>query len=110
MRLAIVIPGFQAGPDDWCIPAFTNLASELAKSVDVEVFALRYPHARRTYRVGKVTVHSLGAGSLRGRRVFGLSLLKLWRDAFRQISKIHATRPFDVVLGIWATESGWLAT
>ena len=110
MRLAIVIPGFQADADDWCIPAFTNLARELSQSASVEVFALRYPHRRSSYRVGRVRVHALGGGAFRGRRLFAISLLNLWRDFLRAITAVHDKRPFDAIFGVWATESGWLAT
>ncbi len=110
MRLAIVIPGFQANEEDWCIPAFTNLARELSKSVSVHVFALRYPHVRGSYRVGRVWVHALGGGAFRGQRLFGVSLLNLWRDTMRKIKSLHSKQPFDAIIGLWASESGWLAT
>ncbi len=109
LKLAIVIPGFQADDRDWCIPAFTNLAQELSKSTELHVFALLYPHRRDTYRIGDVTVHALGGGALRGRRVKGASLLKLWRDTLKEIETEHRRTPFGVIIGVWATESGWLA-
>jgi glycosyltransferase involved in cell wall biosynthesis len=110
MRLAIVIPGFQASEQDWCIPAFTNLARELAKSNEVHVFALRYPHVRRSCQVGRVWVHAIGGGAFGGRRFFGASLLKLWYETLRHMKAVHRRRQFDAIIGIWATESGWLAT
>lgn len=110
MKLAIVIPGFQADERDWCIPAFTNLAHELAKSVELHVFALRYPGVRGDYRVGQVHVHALGGGILAGQRVPLVSLLNLWRDAARAVGSEHRKTNFQTIIGIWATESGWLAT
>lgn len=110
MKLAIVIPGFQANERDWCIPAFTNLARELASMVELHVFTLRYPHVRRRYRIGDVRVHALGGGALFGTRLLGASLLKLWRDALSELQREHHRKPFDAIIGIWATESGWLAT
>lgn len=110
MKLAIVIPGFQANERDWCIPAFTNLAQELSRRDEVHVYALRYPHRRDDYKIGVVWVHALGGGQIFGRRLRGLSLAKLWADTLRSIAKEHASGSFDVVIGIWATESGWLAT
>ncbi|HVG00041.1 MAG TPA: glycosyltransferase [Chloroflexia bacterium] len=109
VKLAIVIPGFQAGERDWCIPAFTNLAQELSMRNETHVFALRYPHARGEYSIGSVRVHALGGGRLLGRRVRGISLGKLWADTLRGIAREHGRAPFDAVVGIWATESGWLA-
>ncbi|MDQ3704424.1 MAG: glycosyltransferase [Chloroflexota bacterium] len=110
MKLALVIPGFQASDTDWCIPAFTNLARELSLRNEVHVFALRYPHRRGDYSIGAVRVHALGGGQLLGRRILGASLAKLWADTLRSLAREHTTAPFDVILGIWATESGWLAT
>lgn len=108
MKLAIVIPGFQASDRDWCIPAFTNLAQELSKRNETHVFALRYPHARGEYSIGSVRVHALGGGQFLGRRVRGISLGKLWADTLRGVGREHGRAPFDAVVGIWATESGWL--
>src|SRR3954451_2953666 len=110
MKLAIVIPGYQANAYDWCIPAFTNLAHELARHDEVHVFALRYPARRARYKVGDVRVHAVGGGAFAGQRVPVLSLLNLWRQALFDIRVEHTIAPFTAVVGIWATESGWLAT
>ncbi|MEP6775000.1 MAG: glycosyltransferase family 4 protein [Chloroflexota bacterium] len=110
MRLALVIPGFQSDENDWCIPAFTNLARTLADQVDLHVFALRYPQRRDYYSIGKIHVHSVGAGAIFGTRIVGVSLLKLWSDFARTFDAEHTIAPFDAVIGVWATESGWLAT
>jgi glycosyltransferase involved in cell wall biosynthesis len=110
MRLALVIPGFQSDQNDWCIPAFTNLAHRLSEQVDIHVFALRYPQRRDDYSIGKVRVHSIGAGMVLGTRIVGVSLLKLWSDFAHTFRGEHDIAPFDAVIGIWATESGWLAT
>jgi glycosyltransferase involved in cell wall biosynthesis len=110
MRLALVIPGFQSDEHDWCIPAFTNLAHALAEHVDLHVFALRYPQRRDDYTIGRVTIHSIGAGAIFGARLFGVSLVKLWSDFARTFAAEQAHAPFDAVIGVWATESGWLAT
>src|SRR5207253_516516 len=91
------------------IPVFTNLARELAEQVELHVFALRYPQRRDNYTIGKVQVHSIGAGAVGRFRLFGISLGKLWTDFFATIEQVHSANPFDAVVGIWATESGWLA-
>src|SRR5205823_4392736 len=39
-----------------------------------------------------------------------LSLLKLWREGLGNIAGEHRRARFDAVVGVWATESGWLAT
>lgn len=110
MKLAIVIPGFQADERDWCIPAFTNLAQQLAQHVELHVFTLRYPARRDRYRIGAVKVHAIGGGAFWGRRAIGASLLKLWRDTLIEMRREHRRGRFDAIIGIWATESGWLAT
>lgn len=110
MKLALVIPGFQADQADWCIPAFTNLAHELAKHVELHVFALRYPHRTANYTIGRVHVHALGGGAFKGRRVILLSLARLWQNLVYSIKREHAASPFSAIMGVWATESGWLAT
>ena len=110
MKLALVIPGFQASDTDWCIPAFTNLAQELSRRNEVHVFALRYPYRRADYAIGDVQVHALGGGQILGRRLRGVSLGKLWADALGSIGREHGAAPFDAIIGIWGTESGWLAT
>jgi glycosyltransferase involved in cell wall biosynthesis len=109
-KIAIVIPGFQSSTEDWCIPVFTNLAREISSRAELHVFALRYPHRRDTYMVGDVHVHALGGGAWSGLRIPGMSLLKLWRDSLLAIHGENARAPFKAVVGIWATESGWLAT
>ena len=63
MNLALLIPGFQAHDHDWCIPAFTNLAHEVAKTTELHVFALRYPGIKRSYTIGRVQVHAIGGGA-----------------------------------------------
>src|SRR5438309_1552404 len=110
MKLAIVIPGFQANERDWCIPAFTNLAHELAKSVELHIFALRYPGQKRKYRIGQVNVHAFGGGAVAGQRIPIASLFKLWRDASHAVQAEHRKASFHAIVGVWATESGWLAT
>jgi glycosyltransferase involved in cell wall biosynthesis len=110
LKLAIVIPGFQSDVRDWCIPVFTNLARSLSRRVELHVFALRYPQRRDNYRIDDTYVHATGAGAFGDRRVFGLSLLKTWLDFWKDIEREHASGKFDVVMGIWATESGMLAT
>ncbi|MEO8284952.1 MAG: glycosyltransferase [Chloroflexota bacterium] len=110
MKLALVIPGFQSSPDDWCIPVFTNLARELSSQVELHVFALRYPGRRERYSIGNVYVHALGGGAFARRRVPGVSLLRLWRSFTVDVHREHKSSPFSAVMGIWATEAGWLAT
>jgi glycosyltransferase involved in cell wall biosynthesis len=110
LKLALVIPGFQSDERDWCIPVFTNLARSLARRLELHVFALRYPQRRDSYGIGDTRVHSIGAGAFGHRRIWGLSLLKTWSDFEHDLAQEHHASPFDAIMGIWATESGMLAT
>jgi glycosyltransferase involved in cell wall biosynthesis len=103
-RVALVLPGFSADESDWCIPALLNYVRALAERVDVEVFALRYPHRGDRYRIGAATVQSLGWAQRRG-----LYSLTLWLAAYRAILRRHRASPFSVVHAFWAEEPAWIA-
>ena len=100
----LITPGFSADETDWCIPALLDLVRSLANQHEVTVFALRYPHRPRSYRVFDATVQALGggfAGGLRRGPVLARALAALVREGRRQ--------RFDVVHGFWADEAGALA-
>ncbi len=97
------MPGFSAGPDDWCIPALRSLAARLARTDEVRLLTLRYPYRASRYAVDGVEVTALGGGLARGQ-----ASLQLWRDALRTLAAEHRRRPFDVLHAFWATESGAL--
>lgn len=103
MRVAIIVPGFSAAENDWCIPALLNFARAVAQLVEVEVFALRYPHRRADYHIGHASVHSLGWAQRRG--VYSLAL---WDEAIRAIARRHHEKPFDLLHAFWADEPGWI--
>ncbi len=104
MRLGILLPGFSSDENDWAIPVQLNLVRELAKTDDVRVLALRYPHRRDQYAIHGVPVISLGAGQVRG---FGR--LRLWLDALRTLAQLHRQQPFDLLHAMWADETGLIA-
>jgi glycosyltransferase involved in cell wall biosynthesis len=103
MRVGLVMPGFSAGPDDWCIPALRGFAARLARTDEVRLLTLRYPYRASRYTVEGVEVTALGGGLARGQ-----ASLPLWRDALRSLAAEHRRRPFDVLHAFWATESGAL--
>jgi glycosyltransferase involved in cell wall biosynthesis len=105
MRVGLVTPGFSASARDWCIPAQLDLVRALAAGDDVRVFALRYPHERRTYEVYGAEVEAFGAAQRRGPH-----RPLLWARALAGILGAHRRRPFDVLHALWAHEPGFLAT
>jgi glycosyltransferase involved in cell wall biosynthesis len=104
VRVGLVVPGFSADPHDWCIPALRNLVAWLARADDVRVIALRYPYAARRYAVFGAEVTALGGGTRQGR-----DSVHVWRHTLGTLAAEHRRRPFDVLHGFWATESGALA-
>ncbi|GAB4515580.1 MAG: glycosyltransferase family 4 protein [Anaerolineae bacterium] len=105
MKIGLIVPGFSAHEQDWCIPALLNLARVLATRHDVHILTLRYPHERRTYNIYGASVYALGGGTRSG--VFRLPLMA---RALRILREAHQRAPFDVLHGLWADEPGWIAT
>jgi len=103
LRIALLLSGFSSDENDWCIPALLNFVRATSQHVDLEVFALRYPHRRDTYRIGNATVHSLGWAQRRG-----VHSLTLWTNAVSLITQRHRQKPFDVIHALWLDEPGWL--
>jgi len=104
VRVGLVVPGFSAAPDDWCIPALRHLARRLAVTDHLRVIALRYPYRADRYTLESFEVVSLGGGLRRRAATLGL-----WRTAFELLVREHHRQPFDVLHAFWATESGCLA-
>src|SRR5262249_60380354 len=88
MRVGLVTPGFSASARDWCIPAQLDLVRALAAGDDVRVFAVRYPHERRTYDVYGAEVRAFGGAQRRG-----LHRPLLWARALAGPLSAHRPRP-----------------
>lgn len=104
MKIGIVVPGFSAHEQDWCIPALLKLVRELARGNELHVFALRYPHQRSVYTVYGAAVHALGGGQARD-----LARLPLLARALGSIYAEHRRKRFDMLHALWADEPGWVA-
>jgi glycosyltransferase involved in cell wall biosynthesis len=104
MRVGLIVPGFSANAEDWCIPALRHLARALASTGDVRVITLRYPYRAERYTVDGAEVIALGGAARRG-----LATLDVWRKALGVVRQEHRRRAFDVLHAFWATESGFLA-
>jgi glycosyltransferase involved in cell wall biosynthesis len=104
MRICLFTPGFCADDEDWCIPALSHLVGTLAERHELTVISLRYPHRDDRYRARGATVRSLGGAGHKGLRRLGMLLRA--QAAFR---REHHAAPFDLVHGLWADESGFVA-
>ncbi|HLZ28225.1 MAG TPA: glycosyltransferase family 4 protein [Chloroflexota bacterium] len=104
MRVGLVVPGFSANVQDWCIPALRHLARSLATQDDVRVIAVRYPYSAARYTVEGAEVIALGGAERRGP-----ATPDVWRRTLAVLRAEHRRRAFDVLHAFWATESGLLA-
>lgn len=104
LKIGLIIPGFSASEDDWCIPAQLNLVRRLTRQVEVHVFPLRYPFHRRPYTVYDAVVHPQGGAETRGIR-----RLPLLRRAVAAVIAEHRSRPFSALHAMWADEPGFVA-
>jgi len=105
VRVGLVVPGFSADDEDWCIPVLVDAAKELARRVDLDIFTLRYPPHRAGYRVFRAQVHAFG-GPASG----GVGRFPLLSRAIAAIVREHRARPFAALHGVWADEPGFVAT
>lgn len=103
MKIALLVPGFSAHEQDWCIPCLLDHVRTLARWAEVHVFTLRWPERGGTYPVFGATVHALN-----GRTGLGPRVMSLWARAVRAIAAEHRRAPFDVVHAIFADEPGWV--
>ena len=104
VRIGVVVPGFSADENDWCVPALRDFVTQLALEDDVWVLALRYPTSARRYSVFGASVRALGGGVKRRAQA-----ALLWGDAFAALAVEHRRRPFDVIHAFWADETGSIA-
>jgi glycosyltransferase involved in cell wall biosynthesis len=104
MRIGLVVPGFSANRDDWCIPALRHLVIRLVGAADVHIFALRYPDRRGHYEVFGAQVTALGGGD-----ATGVGSARLWQRTASAIAAEQRRRRFDVLHAFWAGEPGFVA-
>lgn len=103
-RIGLVVPGFSASEDDWCIPALLTLVRVLSQRAQVRVFSIRWPDRCRDYGVHGATVHAFGGGTAKM-----WSRAALLGRALSHVVRAGRREPFDVLHGFWADEPGTLA-
>ncbi|MBV9280970.1 MAG: glycosyltransferase [Chloroflexi bacterium] len=104
MKVGLVVPGFSAGPDDWCIPVLVDVVRVLNRYVELHILALRYPHQAGRYRLHGAQVHALGGGTARD-----LRRAALLARGLAALAAEHRRGRFDVLHGLWADEPGSVA-
>ncbi|MCC7361388.1 MAG: glycosyltransferase family 4 protein [Anaerolineales bacterium] len=104
MKIGLVVPGFSAHEQDWCIPALLDYVRALARLAEVHVFTLRWPERGGAYPVYGATVRALD-----GRKRLGPRVVALWARAVRAIAVEHRRGSFDALHAFWLDEPGWVA-
>ncbi|MFN8514004.1 MAG: hypothetical protein U0841_15750 [Chloroflexia bacterium] len=104
MKIALIVPGFSADEQDWCIPALRNLVGELARADEIVVITLRYP-----YRAARYTAFGARVIALGGAQARGIASAALWRRTLAAIRAEHRRGRIDALHAFWATEAGALA-
>src|SRR5688500_11234055 len=114
MKVALVTPGgFSPDGRYDVIPALVALAAELAQRHDIHVFAFGGTGEVVRYPSGDASVHLLGEPArvepAPGRGERARRLLRSGAELWRELRLAGATRCFDVVHALWATDAGALA-
>jgi len=105
MNVGILIPGFSANEQDWCIPVYLNLVRMMARTDNIRVFTLRYPPRRDMYSIFGARVFAIG-----GRYdTAGVGRWLLLLRAIREVIRQHRAQPFNILHAIWADETGFAA-
>jgi glycosyltransferase involved in cell wall biosynthesis len=104
MKIGLVTPGgFDRSGTERVTPAFLWFVERLARRHEVHVYTLyQYPEPQEYALLG-ATVHNLGYAGRAGPGADGL------RRGLRALRREHRRGRFDVIHGLWATESGFLA-
>jgi glycosyltransferase involved in cell wall biosynthesis len=104
MKIALVTPGgFDRSGTERVLPVFLSLVERLAQRHEVHVYTLyQYPQPQE-YRLAGAAIHNLGYAHRPWNRPGEL------RRALQVVLKEHRRARFDVLHGLWASESGLLA-
>jgi glycosyltransferase involved in cell wall biosynthesis len=97
VKIALVVPGGVDRSGEYrVIPALLSLMQRLARSHELQVFALAQEERPDSWDLAGARVHNIGRGHTR------------WH-ALRSILAEHRRAPFDVAQSIWSGRSGFIA-
>lgn len=100
MKIGLVTPGgFDRSGTERVIPVFLWLVERLARQHEVHVYTLYQRPEPEEFSLLGATVHNVGYGRRRG-RLSGIA------QTVRVLLAEHRRAAFDVLHGLWATESG----
>jgi glycosyltransferase involved in cell wall biosynthesis len=107
LNVAILTPGFAVDEADTnCVPALQDFLLALRRqhpSVELTVFALRYPHTRQSYHW-----HGIEVKPANGRQSgFPASLLS-WARLMQDFAGVMRRRPIQIVHSFWLGECAFL--
>lgn len=97
MKLAIITKGFAQGNNDWCLPPLIDYVRSISDRVEIDIYALYYPHKQRNYHVFGTRVFSFDL-SRQNRLRRRLS----WYKIRSRLAKVHSVKPYDLIHAIWA--------
>lgn len=101
MRIGVVTPGgFDRTGVERTIPVFNWIVKRLAQRHTVRVFTLYQEPRPSVFHLLGATIENVG------RSPRPLASARTAWSAVRAIERAHAAAPFDVLHGLWATESG----
>lgn len=104
MKIGIVTPGgFDRSGRERVVPVFLWLVERLAREHEVHVYTLYQDPTPDEFALLGATIHNVGYGTekRRTRQVIVRTL--------QQLRKEHARGHFDILHGLWAGESGFIA-
>lgn len=101
LRIAIITKAFAQSNNDYAMPPLIDLVRAISGRVSLDIYALNYPHERRSYDLFGARVHAFGLGRLSG--------LTAKRALTRRLLPAHAEHPYDLIHAVWADQPGTLA-
>src|SRR5689334_13610713 len=104
MKIALVTPGgFDRSGTERVIPVFLSLVERLARCHEVHVITLNQTPQPDRFTLLGATIQNIGYRKVKRRG------LRQAPQALRLLAQEHRRKRFDVIHGLWASESGLIA-